>query len=623
MKPEQMSKLLITGPKTKMEKVIGELHRLKIMHIVDHKRTSELDIGSPLEKSEELSEVLVMLRSVSEHLKIKLDKPDFLYASKFIEKHGKKTFNVIKKNVDELHSNVLDKLNKLKEVNEKINDTNLKIDKLKYLAALNLKPEFFTEYKSICWFIGFIGDKNLEEKLKKITERYIFFFNEYEGKQLLAIFIDINKKKEVNELLEKYSFKAVDIGAVTDLKGNSKQILKEFIKKNNNLNIRKQNLLKQISNLNKRYSKLLKAGDYILSKDIEKAQAPLKFGVTKSIFTITGWVPTKNLQNVADRLYNVANKKLFMQVQEIDKYEDVPIKLKNKKIIKPFEFFMHLYTLPSYKELDPSFIMFLTFPFLFGFMLGDIGYGLTILILLLLVRKKLKNALIDIMIFASIGTIFFGALFGEVFGFEVLFGFHLPHILSRGHDITQLLYLAVAVGVLHLNLGLIIGFINELKSHGFLKAFFCKIAWIILQLGVALLALSYTKILAIRPIAGYATLIIAIIMLYKGEGVQGLVELPSIFSNILSYARLMAIGLSSVSLAIVINGFVGEFFSKGGLMIIVGILVLIIGHIINIGVGILGSFLHSLRLHYVEFFTKFYHGGGQEYKPFGIEQEGG
>lgn len=623
MKPEQMSKLLITGPKTKMEKVVDELHKLKIMHIVDHKRTEDMDIGSPLEKSEELSEVLVMLRSVSEHLKINLDKPDILYASKFIERKKKKTFTVIKENVDKSHSTVLDKLNKLKEVNEKINDTKVKIEQLKYLAALNLKPEVFTEYKSICWFIGFIGDKKFEDKLKKITERYHIFSDDYEDKLLIALFVDINKKQEINEFLGKNSFKSIDIGAVTHLKGNPKQILKNISQKNNNLIDRKNNILKQIDNLNKKYSKLLQAGEYILSTEIEKSQAPLRFGVTNNTFTIIGWVPKKNLQKVADRLYVIANKKLFMQVQEIDKYEDVPIKLKNKKIIKPYEFFLYLYTLPSYKELDPSFIMFLTFPFLFGFMLGDIGYGLTLLILLSLIRKKIKSALIDVMMFASIGTIIFGALFGEIFGLEVIFGIHLPHILSRAHDITQLLYLAVAVGVMHLNLGLIIGFYNELKSHGFFKALFCKVSWIILQVGVALLALSYTKILAIKPIVGYITLTIAIAMLYKGEGVQGMVELPSIFSNMLSYARLMAIGLSSVSLAVVINGFVGGFFAKGGLMIIVGILVLLIGHIINIGVGILGSFLHALRLHYVEFFTKFYHGDGIEYKPFGIEQEGG
>ena len=87
----------------------------------------------------------------------------------------------------------------------------------------------------------------------------------------------------------------------------------------------------------------------------------------------------------------------------------------------------------------------------------------------------------------------------------------------------------------------------------------------------------------------------------------------------LSYARLMAIGLASVELALVINSFAEEFFKEGGFMIIAAVLLLVVGHIVNIGIGILGSFLHSLRLQYVEFFTKFFTGGGQEFKPFGVK----
>ena len=98
---------------------------------------------------------------------------------------------------------------------------------------------------------------------------------------------------------------------------------------------------------------------------------------------------------------------------------------------------------------------------------------------------------------------------------------------------------------------------------------------------------------------------------------MGLVELPSLLSNILSYARLAAVGLASASLAILINNMAGGMFQAGGLFVIMGMLVLLIGHTINILLGMLDSFLQSLRLHYVEMFTKFYHGNGTPYKPFG------
>ena len=94
-----------------------------------------------------------------------------------------------------------------------------------------------------------------------------------------------------------------------------------------------------------------------------------------------------------------------------------------------------------------------------------------------------------------------------------------------------------------------------------------------------------------------------------------------IFTNILSYARLMAIGLSSVVLAVIINDSAKEFFHQGGVFVLIGILILVVGHIINIMLGLLGSFLHSLRLHYVEFFSKFFHGGAKKYQPFGFKED--
>jgi V/A-type H+-transporting ATPase subunit I len=135
-----------------------------------------------------------------------------------------------------------------------------------------------------------------------------------------------------------------------------------------------------------------------------------------------------------------------------------------------------------------------------------------------------------------------------------------------------------------------------------------------------LLILTYANILPISKWVGLLVLLLSVIMIYGGEGVQGLVELPAIFTNILSYMRLGAVGLASVGLAVVINEeLVMPFFAKGGFFILAGILIMVIGHTINIGLGIIGPFLHSIRLHYVEFFTRFYKGGGKEYSPFGYK----
>ena len=222
----------------------------------------------------------------------------------------------------------------------------------------------------------------------------------------------------------------------------------------------------------------------------------------------------------------------------------------------------------------------------------------------------------NILMLSSLVTIIFGFLFGELFGFEFM-----HPVISRGHDMVALMIIAVAIGVVHVNLGIVIGFINELKHHGIVHAIYAKASWIVLEIGLVMAALSYLKLISVSLMFGAAFLAVSVIMLFKGEGVRGLLELPSIFTNIMSYIRLMAIGVSSVILALIINSSAKASFHKGGIFILAGALILIVGHVVNILLGWLGSFLHSLRLHYVEFFSKFFAGGGKKYQPFGSKDD--
>lgn len=178
-----------------------------------------------------------------------------------------------------------------------------------------------------------------------------------------------------------------------------------------------------------------------------------------------------------------------------------------------------------------------------------------------------------------------------------------------------LLLIAVGFGVVHINMGLLIGFYNT-RHH--LKHAICdKLSWIILQLGVALAILGSIGESSGLFYAGLATVLLAVVLIFIGHGFVGLIELPSIFSNILSYARLMAVGFSSIVIAIMVNEFSMPLFEAGLLPALGGVLLFVVGHVFNIVLGNFESFLHTLRLHYVEFFTKFYSGGGREFKPFG------
>ena len=214
---------------------------------------------------------------------------------------------------------------------------------------------------------------------------------------------------------------------------------------------------------------------------------------------------------------------------------------------------------------------------------------------------------------------------------EPVIVYDFPRLLNRTHgfvniagfDIFSVLIIGIVLGFFHLNIGLFIGFVNISVEHGIKDAFYEKISWMIMETGVIFLVLSFAKIWEMHWALGAAVFLLGTYFIYKGEGVKGIVELPSIFSNMLSYMRLGAVGLASVGLAVVVNERLAlPIIYKGGvLMFIAGVIIFICGHAINIALGVIGPFLHSLRLHYVEFFSKFYHGGGLPYDPFGYKKE--
>jgi V/A-type H+-transporting ATPase subunit I len=348
------------------------------------------------------------------------------------------------------------------------------------------------------------------------------------------------------------------------------------------------------------------------------------FGLSEYTFVIMGWIPKKYLRRTRKALNDAFGDRVVVNELKVraEDMEDAPVFYDNPWWVKPFEFIMQLVAAPRYREIDPSPILAIFFPLFFGIMVGDIGYGLLILAIALVVRHRyaaiaFAKHLADILVISAIPTIFFGFLFGEFFGDlgETMGWIHPVTILgiswNRVDAMIPMLVVAITLGVIHVFLGLAIGIRNAIvmksRKHlmektGMLLMISALIILVLMLAGVAPDTFVWPVVVLV---------VISLPLILIGAGVFGMIEVMSTAGNILSYARLMAIGMASVILAMVANRLSGAF----GIAII-GIVVAILLHLLNLLLAMFSPSIHAIRLHLVEFFSKFYEGGGVVYRPF-------
>jgi V/A-type H+-transporting ATPase subunit I len=361
----------------------------------------------------------------------------------------------------------------------------------------------------------------------------------------------------------------------------------------------------------------------VLEDELEGYQVLSQFGETDMTFVMAGWVPKRDLKRVKDRLHEEIGEAIL--VQELEFSEEMkaraPVILDNMAPARPYESLVRLLELPGYGRTDPTALMSLFLPIFFGLMLGDIGYGVILLVISLLLRRKFRAGfgrdLITVIAIGSGWAILFGILFGEIFGTlgEAL-GLH-PIWMARDsvEDVQGFLLMSVAIGAGHITLGLILGVwgaIRDRSRNHLLERGGMLLGLISLFFMVGVLVDFLPSGFMTPAIAG---LILGIVLLGASLGwigiLMGPIEFIGLIGNVLSYLRIAAIGLASVYLAKVANSMAGMVGN-----IIVGLIVAILIHALNLLMGAFSPSIHSLRLHYVEFFRKFYEGGGRPYQPF-------
>jgi len=339
---------------------------------------------------------------------------------------------------------------------------------------------------------------------------------------------------------------------------------------------------------------------------------------TRLCFFINGWMSSQDVEGMRNRLTGTFGDEVVVVEKEIHEkdLERVPIILRNSPYFRAFEIFTKILPLPAYTSYDPTPFIGIFFPVFFGMILGDAGYGLLLgIIAWWLMRKYRTQGMVrdgaTILLVASLYSMFFGVLFGEFFGDLPERLFHLkPICLERREAVIPMLYFALAVGVAHILLGLLLGAITGFRHKENKEATYKVLSIVIILAMIVVLA----SLFELFPVVLARPFIIGILVLtpalFFTGGLLAPLELLKSIGNIISYVRIMAIGLTSVLLAFVANRLGGQTGD-----IVTGVIVAGLIHLLNIILGVFSPTIHSLRLHYVEFFSKFIEHGGRRFEP--------
>lgn len=637
----KMSKVRLVGQRAILPNVLDEIYRYGKMHIekvtyptldMQTNRSfalKEMALGD--DEMKEMAELENLLGRVEELLKELGQIPDVrrkLVSLPSAEVDSTGAF--AQKRIDQIRAVV----NKIEEQKEELYSSKFKAEgETEHLLGFGNLIETFASLMeqshdiSNLEIVGFTVDKSkkaaielLKEKLhSEIADEYEIFTSNLDRRNL-ACMIATNRK---NMLKIRGIFAAEGIQEISLPEEFTDKSLKEIRAilqdKSEDMPTAKKEVDTQIKEFGlKNIERLKKIKCQLQDRVAFFGEVP-KFAETKFTFIMHGWLPSENLPKFKEMMQESYKSAVVVDEEDIE-HEDkknIPVTLQNRALVRPFERIMAFFDPPAYGTIDPTCFLAIFFPMIFGMILGDIFYGLLLLIptLWLWRTKKLSAAARDIsyvFMICAISTILFGIFYGEFMG-------NLGHVLgltpvvNREHGITASLAMAVGFGAFHILLSFVLKGVGAYREHHSINKHVVEAAsFVLLILATVAVAMSGFGILPkylMNPALGI--LGISVVMIVVSGGLVGGIEIFGTMGNILSYARIMAIGLASVIMAVVANKMATDIPN-----VAVGVFLAIMLHSINLVLGVFGPTIHGLRLHVVESFQKFAKFEGRAYKPF-------
>ncbi|MDF2653833.1 MAG: ntpI [Bacillota bacterium] len=467
---------------------------------------------------------------------------------------------------------------------------------------------------------------SLEELQKNLAEQELaaacFHASSDKEQHYLLLLYHKEEAEKVTEVLRPFSFNQA---ALKDITGSAEANINMIDMQIAELERRKENLEAEIvSYLCFRHD--LQVCIDQMAQELAKEEARSRLATTGTLIYLKGWIPAPDVHKLEAELNSFA---CAMEILDPDEEEVPPTQLRNRKWIRSMDMVTEMYSLPAYGGIDPNPLIFPFFTIFYGMMFGDVAYGIVLIVLSQIVIRRFhpKGVLGNILQLATICGIsaaVWGFLSGSIFGDAISvvaekflgmedFVLYVP-VLDPLTDPLKILYLSVIMGAVQLFVGMCIHIYMCFRDGHPLDALFDVGSWWLLFGGIAVFVLKGTPLVLF---AGIAALILTQGRAKKGVvskllgGIASLYNITSWLGDILSYTRLMALMLATTVIASVVNilgSLPGNIFAF--------LVIFVFGHTFNMGINVIGTYVHTARLQYLEYFSKFYVSGGRPFKPF-------